>query len=74
MSVTVADLFAANAEELLQIVELAVNVTTDCDWGANDGNIGLLDQNLLRTLAELLYVTLAEGFALHQGLDLLVQN
>jgi len=51
-----------------------VNITTDCDWGADDGNIGLLDQNLLRTLAELLYVTLAEGFALHQGLDLLIQN
>ena len=34
---------ASDSEEFLQVVELPMNVTTDCHWGSDYRNVGLKD-------------------------------
>ena len=44
----------SNFEELHQIVELTVDVSTDSNWALYSLNVALLGQNLLRFLAQYL--------------------
>jgi len=60
---------AADAEELHEIVELTVNITTDGDGAAHRLDVGLFHQDLACLLAKSLDIGLRELLALHQVLD-----
>ena len=64
---------AASAEELKQVMELPVNVTTDGDRALHSLHSALLEHQLLHKLAEMLQVTLGQQLALLDALDPLVE-
>lgn len=64
---------ASDLEQLHQVVELAVDVATDCD-GTFDGlYVGFVLQHLSRLFAQSSHVVLRELFAGHETLDPAVQ-
>ena len=65
---------AANSKELFQIMELAMNVTADCDRGSNSLDVGLIDQDLLSLLAQGPDGFFRKRLALKEGLDLSIKT
>ncbi len=65
---------AANAEELEQVVELAVDVAADRYRRAHVLHVALGREDLLRLLAQRAHLALAQLLAVHERLDLAVQR
>lgn len=61
------------AEELKEVIELTVDITTDGDRAVDRLHVRLLEQELLDLFAELLEVRLAQRLALTHGLEPLVK-
>jgi hypothetical protein len=63
----------ADAEQLHEVVELAVDVAADCHGRIDADDVALLDQQLARLVAQLAHLVLGDGPARAQLLDRLVE-
>lgn len=71
--VVVVGQLTSNFEKFLQVVELAVNISANGDWGSNRLHVALIDQNLFGFLTESFDTVFWERLALTECFDLLVE-
>ena len=64
---------SAHFEQLHQIIELAMNITTDGQGSFNLDYICFVGEDFLGTVTESFYLALLDVLAFHELLDLLVQ-
>ena len=57
---------ASDAEELGEVVELSMNITTDGNRALDGLDIGLLHEDFPSLVAQLFHFTLTQGFTVHQ--------
>ena len=64
---------ASNAEELQKILELPMDIATDCNRAFHWLDVGLIYEDITGFITQRLHITLWQGLALFQLLDLRVQ-